>query len=170
MDLGFFDLAEKLVELNELKNAYVFADEPFDKENFTQLVKESFQAIRQLKNFNWDFKNHASDIKNNLFDFAELLVQLAKYGAELYIGDESEDFIFSASQAVVRLLIGYATTACHVSPTDDTGELYGSNEDCEIYAPSEEAFYSDYWSQNFKYDTNTGDMSEFIELVKRAKE
>lgn len=160
----FDDLIEKWITLLDSKNDYVFAEEPFDKEYFTQTVKETFQAIRQFKNYCISIEKCAKEIDDNLYGFSYALAKIAEYSAEVYCGDESEQFIFSASQAISRLLIDYATTFARIIPTDETGVLYGSCEDCLGFYRTDD----DYWFQDFSYDTNTGDMSQIIELVKRA--
>ena len=167
-NLDFYELSDKWMELNDCKNAYAFAEEAFDKEHFTQTVKETFQAIKQFKHSYMNIENHIDDIKNNWDSFSDLLIKLALYSADTALMDESEHCIFSASQAIVRLLLGYATTTYKVVPTDDTGELFGTCDDCGLFCPCEEDVYSEYWMQNFKYDTNSGDMSEIINLAERS--
>ncbi len=169
MEQDFDTLIDKWDELNALKDAYIFGDELFDKELFTQVVKESFSAIRLFRSICRDFKNHIEEIDDNLLSFSNLLVYLANYSAEIYARDESEQYIFSASQAIVRLLLQYATCPCQVEPTEDTGELFGTFEDCGLYCSGKEYNSDDeFWMQQFKYDTNTGDMSQIIELAKRS--
>ena len=54
-----------------------------------------------------------------------------------------------------------------VIPTDDDGVLWDDHADCGLLWPAKDVD-DDFWAQNFKYDTNTGDMSEIIELAKRS--
>lgn len=167
-NLDFYELADSWTEFNDCKSAYNFAEEEFDKANFTQLVKQTFKAIKQFKNSYMDIENHIDDIKNKWDSFSDLLIKLAIYSAETDSMDESEHFIFSASQAIVRLLLGYATASYKIAPTDETGELFGTCDDCGLFCPCEEDVYSEYWMQNFKYDTNSGDMSEMIDLAEHS--
>ncbi len=166
--LDLYDLTDEWMEFNDCKTAYSFAEEEFDKVNFTQLVKQTFQAIKQIKNNFMNIENHIADIKNDWSSFSNLLINLALYSADTSSMDESEDCIFSASQAIVRLLLGYATTPFNISPTDDTGELFGTCEDCGLFCPCEEEVDSEYWMQNFTYDVNSGDMTEIINLAERS--
>lgn len=164
------DLYDRWVELNEAKNAYQFAKESFDQTQFTQLVKDTFQYISQFKSDYWDFSNHISEIEGGLFNFADILVELANYVGGCSSCDESDQFVFTASQSIVRLLLNWARSSCREMPTDETGILYGDNELCGIYPRSIEDCNSKYWMQVFEYDTNVGDMSKFIELAKRSHE
>lgn len=163
--MDFDNLIDRWLCFNENKYAYAFLDEEFNKDEFTQLIKETLFAIRDYRSQLFDLNNSGGTIK--IFDFSQLLVEMAKYSVDVS-NDESEDYIFSASQAIVRLLLDYANFPCKVIPTDETGVLYGSNEDCEVYCPNVEDMNNDFWTQNFKYDPNTGDMSMFIELVKKS--
>lgn len=162
-----YDLVRQWRELNQNKSSYAFADEPFDKENFVQLVKESMQEILKYRKMALNFDDHVKELKKITWDYNMLLVEIAIYSAET-MADESEEYIFTASQVITRLLLENVTYRCRVTPLDNTGVLCGSFEECGLYCPSEEDLNSEFWSQSFKYDPNEGDMSLFIELAKRS--
>lgn len=168
--MDYFKLIDKWMDYNELKSSYVFASESFDKKEFVLLVKETSLAIRGFRTMIFDFDNNVQAIKNTIFDFSQVIAELAKYSTDFCADDESDDYIFSASQMVVRLLLLYATSPCKVIPTDETGVLYGNNEDCGIFCPSVADKNSAYWTQTFEYDPETGDLSKLIELVKTERE
>lgn len=164
--LEFDELIEKWLYLIDYKCMYVNGDEPFEKEYFTQTVKDTFQAIRQFKNYCRSIEKFAKEIDDNLYGFSYSLAKISEYAAEISCCDESEQFIFSASQAIARLLIDYATTFARIIPTDETGVLYGNTETCwGGYWPDKEGLDFD---DCVEYNTSTGDMSKIIEVAKRV--
>lgn len=160
--------------LNENKNSFAFGDEPFDADEFAQAVREALQAIKKFKILflgekmfgkqNLEIATENGVKPDDIFDYANLMVEIGKYSADVYT-DESEDHIFTASQIVARALLEYAYIGCGVTPTDETGVLVVWGEDVGIYLP--EDVEDDFWDRNFHYDTNSGDMSEIMEIVKR---
>lgn len=164
--MDYFNLIERWVELNECKRSIVFGAKPFDQKEFVLLVKETSLAVRDFRSMTFDFDNNVRAIRNRLFDFSQVIAELAKYTADCLIG--SDDYAFFASQAVARLLLIYATTPCKVMPTDETGVLYGNNEDCGLFCPSAEDMNSEYWTQTFEYDPENGDLTKFIELAEAS--
>lgn len=166
-------LIEKWERLNWMKNSYVFGEESFDTDGFKQTVKETFQFIKNFKILllgeDMQFKHDlqiatANGIEpNDIFDYANLLVEIGKYSADAFVGDESEDYIFSVSQVITRQLLNYAYFSCGIDPTDRNGVLVGYCSDCGLYPPDDDEF----GDNSFDYDPNTGDMSEVMEVVKR---
>lgn len=170
----FLHLRNRWYALNETKNSCAFGEEDFDRDRFAGLVRDTFQAIRDFKQrlLGEDLSLPSYDpigadknvTPEDMIEYGSLLAEIGKYSAEMAI-DESEDRIFTASQAVTRLLLGYAFFDCGVTPTDDTGVLIGTFGDCEVY-PVDEEDRENLEDRNFHYDTNTGDLSEMIELAK----
>lgn len=163
-----FDLIMEWKELNENKARYAFAEESFDKDSFVQLVKETVTEILEFRKKALDFDNHADDVKKTMWDFNKLLIQIAIYSLNDMGIDESEKYICSVSQAIARLILDHATVSCKVKPFDDTGVLRGDCDECGLYCPGSEYLFSEFWSQTFTYDPNTGDMSELMELARRS--
>lgn len=161
----WIELIDKWAYLNERKTAYAFAGKQFEEERFVQTLRETFQIVQQFRINHFASKDYPKCTTDNLKPYSYLLVTLAIYSAELCGVDESAHYIFSASQAITRLLILYTTEFNKVVSADETGILCGSCKDCLglCYVGDD-----NYWSQTFKYDTNTGDMSQIIELVNRA--
>ena len=171
------ELFQKWMALNEKKNALAFGYECLDRDKFAETVRESFQAIRGFKQrmLGEKFADCKKEIgtekgiaPRDVINYANFMVELGKYSADVYM-DESEEYVFTASQAVTRMLLDYAYYDCGVTPTDDNGVLCCWPEDLELYRSGDDDD-CDYWHQTFTYDTNAGDMSAIIELAKRYNE
>ena len=164
-------LREKWTKLNNHKNAYTFNEESIDMAEFAQIIKETFQAIKNFKISLIGEDMRAKDLTiaaqnelkpEDIHDYANLMVEIAKYSVDTYV-DECDEHTFQASQIVTRMLLNYAYFYSRVNPTDDNGVLFADCEDCELYPQDNDEF----WEKTFSYDTNTGDMSEIMEVVNR---
>ena len=158
------ELKEKWRNYN--KAEYLFTSETLDVQDFTQTVKETFQAI---KNFKICLNTDKKEVEpEEIYNYTNLMVEIAKYSAELYYEPSGEDeYIYITTTIVARMLLYYVSYGCsRINPTDDNGVLVCYREDCEIDLPYP---YNrdEFWEKSFSYDTNTGDMSEIMEVVKR---
>ena len=159
------ELVLKWEDFNERK--YDFQSGTFDKDEFTSLIKDTIFAIRnfRMKAFDLD----AEYIMPQIWNFNRLLVEITIYCNPLDC-DEKDDEIFAASQAIARLLRSYASCPVKVFPTDESGLLFGDCDECGVSCAYIYDRNPEYWSQTFEYDPISGDMSEFIELIRRSED
>ena len=135
---------------NNNKYSYSSGNEPINVNKFAQLIIETFHVIQNFKRLllgeNMYGKQNnleiatKNDVKSvDIIDYANLMVEIGKYSVDLCT-DESEDYIFTASQVLARMLLNYAYFHCRVAPTDDDGVLIGYCEDCELYKKQRHMF------------------------------
>lgn len=163
-----FDLCVKWKCLNDDKENYAFGKKPFDKDKFVKLLKKTVVAIKEYRAKALDLDNHTTEIKKTMWDFAELITEIAIYGANTYV-DKSECHIFSVSRVIAKALVlpEAAVSHCKLPPLDEWGVIHVFPEDFEVACPEGEDPNSEYWSTGYPYYANTGDMSKLMEIARR---
>lgn len=185
--------------LNEYKYAYACGEKSFDKDGFIRTASKTFQGIKKFNThlfgdeawtkmfmnlekesypkMDMPITTERNVTPKEILDYCSLLVNLKSYSVHIVKDneqgaiDQSDDRLFSASQVITRLLLRYAYYYNQsFTPVEKNGVLYGTFEDCKILPPDT---YTDddeeFWNRIFKYDVNTGDMSEILELVNKPK-
>ena len=112
-----------------LKTAYTFGEEDIDLNDFHNLIKESYDLIKAVKE-NYIYKNVCID-KEDLFEFMELISNISQYAFnDNSICDNSENCAFTATTILAERLRTYAICytmeerAFKDSPNDGVGVFY----------------------------------------------
>ena len=185
--------------LNECKYAYACGERSLDRDWFAETVKKTFYGIKEFNTHLFGDKSWTKRFRDleeepysemtmpitaernvtpkEILDYFSLLADLKTYSVHIAkdnkreVIDQSDDRLFSASQVITRLLLRYAYYYNQIfTPVEENGVLYGDSGDCKILTAAGEADDDEeFWDRTFKYDVNTGDMSEILELVNKPK-
>ena len=81
-------LYEAWAEQTEKRNAYKFAVEEICLDSFAELVKDTFEALKLVKN-QYLYNAAYPEDPYLLFDYLHLIAELSQYSTYDYDGDES---------------------------------------------------------------------------------
>ena len=173
MNMNFHELEYKWRDKVDLRNPYVFGEEPIDLKEFAELFKETFEAIKEAK------QNYVNGIfpedKLEIFEYIEMLCQLSKYTMYDCLQDESEENFFTVTCLIAQQLLRYANNfECY--QYTEKGRTCSDNEDTdkgilkffiypEIDEDSEHQMLDSEEPKIFTYDIYKCDFTEIMELV-----
>ena len=163
------------------RDEFCFGQEEFDIKEFTLLVKETYEAIKEFKinilGENKDSRNIDNPIKNKgitgeyIFDYSRLLIAVSKYCSGYSLPDDSEGYVFSASKAVARGLINYASWGFG----KDDGIIDVCFDDMELNESAYDEFIEEEMivSSNFckiEYDVYKSNIEEIMNVIQNDRE
>ena len=141
--------------LLEKKNAYIFGEEEFDLELFQNAMRDSwklFQYLLDQDELVVSTIHHRNPIGNvSVITFMQLVSQIVLYEADCYVGDESKDYIFNASQYAAHFLLNAVINEAgmYIDEPVVGGDLDGIAD------------------RYYEYNIETGDLSDLKELAKQ---
>lgn len=171
--MNYFKLECKWRNKVDLRNPYVFGEEPIDLKEFAELFKETFEAIKEAK------QNYVNGIfpedKLEIFEYIEMLCQLSKYTMYDCLQDESEENFFTVTCLIAQQLLEYANNFECYEYTEE-GRNFFDNEDTEkgilkffiypeINEDSENPMLDSEEPTIFTYDIYKCDFTEIIKFV-----
>lgn len=172
----------KFEELNELtqnweyyvdnRNPFSFGDEQIDLDDFRELVKKTFEVIKQAKQ-TYIYRNCLPEDVLLTFEYLDLLSVFSQYKYYDNMEDESTDKIFTATCLVARALRNFAVyfDSCEYKENkreyfidDETaaGNLFLRRDDFPFYL---EEISDEELNKSYRYNVYNCDFTEFIELA-----
>lgn len=156
-------------EQTEKRNAYKFAVEEICLDTFAELVKDTFEALKLVKN-QYLYNAAYPEDHHLIFDYLHLIAELSQYSTYDYDGDESEGYKFTATCLVVQALVRYviytdgairSNGVLKFFDNENTlaGELVILRDDYPYFSEERQANY-------YIYDVYKGDFSEVMKLAK----
>lgn len=129
----FHRLTECWSKYNAMKNTYQFGDEAIDMNEFTLLIKDTYDTIIYYKN-SW-LQNEEFTIHKDILSFYSYLIKvMSHYTPDTCAYDESENFDFTVTCLITDALINYLfiyngslDRKIRIYPTD-----YFLREDCNF--------------------------------------
>ena len=152
-----------------MKNPYIFGEEEIDLEDFRDLIKQTFEAIKTAKN-EYIFKNtypEACDV----IQFIELISTVSQYGInDQTVEDESENCVFTATVLLAEELRLYANIY-DCSKTNDQKVYSDYEETAGGDLKFELSYYVDLEEDEedkmYTYNVYEGNFDEIMEFAKR---
>lgn len=166
MNSNFFDLESKWNYQINMRNPYVFGEEKVDLNDFAELFKQTFKAIKETKN---DYINGTFPEDNlEIFEYNRFLCTLSKYTTYDCLQDESEENLFTVTCLIAEKLLHFAN---HF----EKYEYIGNKRLCFDNENTENGIFSFYLyledcntiteTKIYCYDIYKGDYSEIIEFA-----
>lgn len=146
------DTIAKWERLLQMKYDLVFGETAFDKNLFKDAMKQSFDIFRYViekERLPVSINNMTADEYISVLDCCKVIQHMSDYASECFDDDESEDYIFTASQYAVRLFLNNMIW----SPS------YSGNPvltDAMEFTDGEQAY---------PYDVESGDLSDLQKLA-----
>ena len=141
--------------LLEKKNAYLFGEEEFDLELFQNAMRDSwrlFQYLLDQDELVVSTIHHRNPMENvSVITFMQLVSRIALYEADCYVGDDSKEYIFNASQYAAHCLLNAVVNQAgmYIDELVVGGDLDGIAD------------------RYYEYNIETGDLSDLKELAKQ---
>jgi len=143
----------KWERLLNMKNDFVFAEATFDKELFKDAMKHAFDLFclaKGAERLPVTFYDMASHEYVSVLDFCRLIQHMSDYASDCFVGDESDDLIFTASQYAVRLFLH--------------NMIWGTSISSETVLTDDMEFTDG--ERSYSYNIETGDLSDLQKLAK----
>lgn len=151
-----------------MKNLYTFGEGEIYLEEFAQLVKETFEIIKTVKNefiYKESYFGNASD----MLEYMELLTCISKYDIYDCVDDESKAKCFTATCLVAQQLCDYAVSPHGFEIIDGESRCFDSDEEMAgvftFYRIDYPYLEEEPDNKVFRYDVYKGDFSEVIDLA-----
>ena len=153
----------------EKRNAYKFAVEEICLDAFAELVKDTFEAIKLVKN-QYLYNAAYPEDPHLVFDYLHLIAELSQYSTYDYDGDESEDFKFTATCLVAQALVRYVIYTDGAMRTNGKWTFFDNENtlagEFVIIREDYPYFSEECQSGNYIYNVYKGDFREVLELAK----
>lgn len=146
------DTLAKWERLLNMKNDFVFSEAAFDKELFKDAMKHAFDIFciaRGVERLPVTFYNMASNEYISVLHLCRLIQHMSDYASDSFVGDESEDLIFTASQYAVRLFLN--------------NMIWGTSISCDPVLTDDMEFSDG--ERSYPYSVETGDLSDLQKLA-----
>ena len=162
-------LRDAWAEQTVKRNAYKFADEEVTLNSFAELVKDTFEALRFVKNQYFYNASYPED-PYLFFEYLDLIAELSRYSTYDYDGDESEDYKFTVTCLVAQALVNYVIYP--ESATRENGVLKlcdgeDSNAGELVICRAEYPYFSEkIYDKAYHYNVYKADFSEVLDLAK----
>lgn len=152
IDDVYVDICSQWDEMDFNKNPYMFGEEKIDMEEYTKLVKDTYDLITRYKE---QFKNGQIE-SVDVFSYSQLVTMVARYIPDTAVIDESENHVFLASTMIAEALVDYA---------NDYG--YWVNENTKNMDWTNKIQYKPLVDEleSVIYDVNEADYSKMIECA-----
>ena len=152
-----------------MKNPYIFGEEEIDLDDFRDLVKQTFEVIKTVKNEHI-FKNSYPEV-GDVIDFIELISIVSQYGIDDQItGDESENCAYTATVLIAEELRLYSRRYDR-NQVDDKIVYSDDEENSSGDLKFELSYYVDLKEDEedrmYTYNVYDGNFDEILEFAKR---
>ena len=94
IDDVYVDICSQWDEMDFNKNPYMFGEEEINMEEYTKLVKDTYDLITRYKE---QFKNGQIE-SVDVFSYSQLVTMIARYIPDTAVIDESENHVFLRAQ------------------------------------------------------------------------
>lgn len=162
-------LYDAWAEQTEKRNAYKFAVEEVCLDTFAELVKDTFEALKLVKN-QYLYNAAYPEDPHLVFDYLHLIAELSQYSTYDYDGDESEDFKFTATCLVAQALVRYVIYTDGAMRTNGEFRFFDNENtlagEFVIIRDDYPYFSEECQAKNYIYNVYKGDFSEVMKLAK----
>ena len=136
-----------------MKNLYMFGEIEIDMDEYTKLVKDTYDLIWEYKEV---FKTGQIE-EREVFEYSDLVTSMARYVTDDSMQEQSENFIFTVTCMIARALVDFAND-----------HLFWTSSDEEDMDWSNKIQYKPYMSEQdpVVYDVNECDYSELTESAR----
>lgn len=153
----------------ESRNGYKFGETVIDLNAFADLVKETFEIIKEAK-LQYIYRSTFPDDTHAVFNYLQLFSKIAQYSTYDYDGDESEDHAFTATCLVAQKLVDYAVYSDGAMNNGGKLEYFDTEEtlagELVILRADYPYFTEEINDDLYVYNVYTGDFSEVLKLAK----
>lgn len=149
-----WDTIAKWESLLRKKNDFVFAEALFDGKLFKDAMKQAFDIFCQVvgkETLPVSSLNMSREERISAVDCCKVIQFMSDYASDCFVGDESKDLIFTASQYAVRLFLNKVIWSWSSFSGDPV--LSDDMEFCDD-------------ERSYSYNVETGDLSDLQKLVK----
>ena len=157
------------VEQIDSRNAYKFGETAIDLNAFADLVKETFEIIKEAK-LQYIYRSAYPEDAHAVFTYLQLFSKVAQYSTYDYDGDESEDRTFTATCLVAQKLVDYAVYSDGAMNNGGRLEFFDTEETLAgklVIIRADYPYFTDEISDDiYIYNVYTGDFSEVLKLAK----
>ena len=157
------------VEQIDSRNAYRFGETAIDRNAFADLVRDTFEIIKEAK-LQYIYRSAYPSDPHDTFDYLQMLSKIAQYSAYDYDGDESDNCAFTATCLVAQRLVDYAVYSDGAMNNDGKLELFDSKETLAgklVIARADYPYFTeDLYDGVFVYNVYKGDFTEVLKLAK----
>lgn len=147
------------VELNNAKSDFLIGNDQILLDDFRNLVKQTYNIILEVHNClsESDFDGLS---KEDMCDYFNLISLISAYGAPCFF-NESNGTDFIATRLIAQTLADYASNISLYK--DDEEELF------EEYILTSFDGFDIGLDKEIKYDVESGDISDFVELAEKLR-
>ena len=153
----------------ELRNQYKFAAVDVCLDSFAVLVKDTFEAIKYVKN-QFIYNSLYPEDPYDVVSYFQLFSNIAQYSTYDYDGDESENYKFTATCLIAKKLVEYAIWSDGAMRKDGTLKFFDSEETLSgelVFLRADYPYRDDEVNDDiYRYNVYDGDFSEVLKLAK----
>ena len=157
------------VEQIDSRNAYKFGETAIDLDAFADLVKETFEIIKEAK-LQYIYRSTYPDDTHTVFNYLQLFSKIAQYSTYDYDGDESDNRAFTATCLVAQRLVDYAVYSDGAMNNGGKLEYFDTEETLAgelVILRADYPYFTDEINDDiYIYNVYTGDFSEVLKLAK----
>lgn len=157
------------LEQVESRNSYKFATSEVCLDTFADLVKDTFEIIKYVKN-QYLYASAYPEDPYDTVSYLQLLCALSQYSTYDYDGDESDDLKFTATCLVAQKLVEYAIYHSGSTNTGGTLKFFDTEDALSgklCFFRDDYPFFSDEFStETYHYEVYKGDFTEVLRLAK----